>query len=150
MVRGRFAGCFICFPQTVHSRCGGVAFGSSLLNMDQLTRFRGVQRATSGILGSYTDTMTHLRRPYRGRPLTDNASSSDSTVYCGTCLRGFLTCGDKNGERGDHCEYYETSGRGSGFSVEAPKGVRFLTRSRVFTDEEDAELEAAGRPARAA
>jgi uncharacterized protein (DUF779 family) len=27
-------------------------------------------------------------------------------------------------------------GRGSGFSVEAPEGVRFLTRSRVFTDEE--------------
>ena len=41
-------------------------------------------------------------------------------------------------------------GRGSGFSVEAPEGVRFLTRSRVFTDEEVAELEAAGPPARAA
>jgi len=41
-------------------------------------------------------------------------------------------------------------GRGSGFSVEAPEGVRFLTRSRVFTDEEAAELEAAGSPAGAA
>jgi uncharacterized protein (DUF779 family) len=41
-------------------------------------------------------------------------------------------------------------GRGSGFSVEAPEGVRFLTRSRVFTDEEVAELETAGPPARAA
>lgn len=41
-------------------------------------------------------------------------------------------------------------GRGSGFSVEAPEGVRFLTRSRVFTDSEVAELEAAGPPARAA
>jgi hypothetical protein len=41
-------------------------------------------------------------------------------------------------------------GRGSGFSVEASEGVRFLTRSRVFTDEEVAELEAAGPPARAA
>ena len=41
-------------------------------------------------------------------------------------------------------------GRGSGFSAEAPEGVRFLTRSRVFTDEEVAELEAAGPPARAA
>jgi uncharacterized protein len=41
-------------------------------------------------------------------------------------------------------------GRGSGFSVEAPEGVRFLTRSRVFTDEEVAKLEAAGPPARAA
>jgi uncharacterized protein len=41
-------------------------------------------------------------------------------------------------------------GRGSGFSVEAPEGVRFLTRSRVFTDEEVAELELAGPPSRAA
>jgi uncharacterized protein (DUF779 family) len=41
-------------------------------------------------------------------------------------------------------------GRGSGFSVEAPEGVRFLTRSRVFSDEEVAELEVAGPPLRAA
>ena len=41
-------------------------------------------------------------------------------------------------------------GRGSGFSAEAPEGVRFLTRSRVFTDAEAAELDAAGPPARAA
>ena len=37
-------------------------------------------------------------------------------------------------------------GRGAGFSLEAPEGVRFLTRSRVFTDAESAELEAAGPP----
>jgi uncharacterized protein (DUF779 family) len=41
-------------------------------------------------------------------------------------------------------------GRGSGFSVEAPEGVRFLTRSRVFTDDEVSQLEAAGSPPRAA
>ena len=41
-------------------------------------------------------------------------------------------------------------GRGSGFSAEAPEGVRFLARSRVFTDAEMAELDAAGPPARAA
>ena len=41
-------------------------------------------------------------------------------------------------------------GRGSGFSVEAPEGVRFLTRSRVFIDAETAALEAEGPPARAA
>ena len=41
-------------------------------------------------------------------------------------------------------------GRGSGFSVEAPEGVRFLTRSRVFTDREVAELEADDPAARAA
>lgn len=31
-------------------------------------------------------------------------------------------------------------GRGGGFSLEAPRGVRFLTRSRVFTDDEVAAL----------
>ena len=41
-------------------------------------------------------------------------------------------------------------GRGSGFSLEAPLGVRFLTRSRVFTDEETADLERAGPPWRGA
>ena len=41
-------------------------------------------------------------------------------------------------------------GRGSGFSAEAPEGVRFLTRSRVFSDAEAAALDAAGPPARAA
>ncbi len=35
-------------------------------------------------------------------------------------------------------------GRGAGFSLEAPEGVRFLTRSRVFTDAEYAELTALG------
>ena len=35
-------------------------------------------------------------------------------------------------------------GRGSGFSVEAPEGVRFLIRSRLFTDDEWAALEGAG------
>jgi uncharacterized protein (DUF779 family) len=32
-------------------------------------------------------------------------------------------------------------GRGSGFSLEAPEGVRFLIRSRLFTDEERSELD---------
>ncbi len=41
-------------------------------------------------------------------------------------------------------------GRGAGFTLEAPEGVRFLTRSRVFTDAEVAELDAAGPPQRAA
>ena len=34
-------------------------------------------------------------------------------------------------------------GRGGGFSLEAPRGQRFLTRSRVFDDREIAALEAA-------
>jgi uncharacterized protein len=37
-------------------------------------------------------------------------------------------------------------GRGAGFSVEAPEGVRFLTRSRVFTDPEAVALHAQGPP----
>jgi uncharacterized protein len=37
-------------------------------------------------------------------------------------------------------------GRGSGFSVEAPEGVRFLTRSRIYTDAENDELDANGPP----
>ena len=39
-------------------------------------------------------------------------------------------------------------GRGAGFSVEAPEGVRFLTRSRVFTDAEVEALADAREPAR--
>ena len=41
-------------------------------------------------------------------------------------------------------------GRGSGFSLEAPEGVRFLTRSRVFSDAEVDALDAAGPPERGA
>ncbi|MFD8099377.1 DUF779 domain-containing protein [Nocardia fluminea] len=37
-------------------------------------------------------------------------------------------------------------GRGGGFSLEAPEGVRFLIRSRLFTDEEAAALETAPPP----
>lgn len=33
-------------------------------------------------------------------------------------------------------------GRGSGFSVEAPEGVRFLIRSRLYSDEESDVLDA--------
>lgn len=37
-------------------------------------------------------------------------------------------------------------GRGSGFSVEAPEGVRFLTRSRMFNDAEVEALDKLGPP----
>jgi uncharacterized protein len=36
-------------------------------------------------------------------------------------------------------------GRGGMFSLEGPEGVRFLVRSRVFTDTEIGTLRAAGR-----
>jgi uncharacterized protein len=39
-------------------------------------------------------------------------------------------------------------GRGAGFSLEGPEGLRFIIRSRVFTDEESAALVAAGPPVR--
>ncbi len=52
---------------------------------------------------------------------------------------------------GDQFEYWKHThltidvvpGRGSGFSAEAPKGVRFLVRSRVLSTE---EVEALGEP----
>lgn len=37
-------------------------------------------------------------------------------------------------------------GRGSGFSLEGPEGVRFLTRSRVFTEAEYEVLDQMGPP----
>ncbi|RYX82330.1 DUF779 domain-containing protein [bacterium] len=37
-------------------------------------------------------------------------------------------------------------GRGSGFSLEAPEGIRFLTRSRIYTPEEETQLEIEGAP----
>lgn len=37
-------------------------------------------------------------------------------------------------------------GRGAGFSLEAPEGLRFLIRSRLFTDEETAALAAESQP----
>ena len=39
-------------------------------------------------------------------------------------------------------------GRGSGFSLEAPEGVRFLTRSRLYTEDEEKELAEQGPPPR--
>lgn len=39
-------------------------------------------------------------------------------------------------------------GRGAGFSLEGPEGLRFIIRSRVFTDEEADALDAAGEPQR--
>lgn len=49
--------------------------------------------------------------------------------------------------RHTHLTIDVVKGRGSGFSVEAPEGVRFLIRSRLLTEGELAELDgAAGRP----
>ena len=48
-----------------------------------------------------------------------------------------------------HLTIDAVKGRGGGFSLEAPEGYRFLTRSRVFTDDEAAILKAMGPPPRA-
>lgn len=40
------------------------------------------------------------------------------------------------------------AGRGAGMSLEAPEGVRFIVRSRVFDDAEADRLAAAGEPPR--
>jgi uncharacterized protein (DUF779 family) len=39
-------------------------------------------------------------------------------------------------------------GRGAGMSLESPEGLRFIVRSRIFTDDEAAILEAVGEPPR--
>ena len=39
-------------------------------------------------------------------------------------------------------------GRGAGFSIESPEGIRFLTRSRLYEPHEEAELERLGPPPR--
>jgi len=38
--------------------------------------------------------------------------------------------------RHTHLTIDAVPGRGSGFSLEAPEGMRFITRSRIFTDDE--------------
>lgn len=39
-----------------------------------------------------------------------------------------------------------TTGGGDSFSLEAPEGVRFITRSRLFTEQEAKALDAEGPP----
>jgi uncharacterized protein (DUF779 family) len=56
---------------------------------------------------------------------------------------------------GDQFEYWKhtrltidvVKGRGSGFSVEAPRGVRFIVRSEVLSVDEVSALDASGPPA---
>jgi hypothetical protein len=67
-IEGKFAKCFICLPQTVHSRGGILAAGSLFVNMNQATRFKAAPRATSGILGSHTET----NRPRHSRVILNH------------------------------------------------------------------------------
>ena len=71
-------------------------------------------------------------------------------VYLGTIAGAPFYIGDQQYEywKHTHLTIDVVPGRGSGFSVEAPEGMRFLTRSRLFEDAEWAALEAAGPAAR--
>jgi uncharacterized protein len=63
------------------------------------------------------------------------------------CLGNIEHCGFWMSK--DQFEYWQhtqliidvVSGRGSSFSLEIPLGVRFITRSRIFTEEETNNLE---------
>lgn len=68
---------------------------------------------------------------------------SDADVYLGEIAGApfYIGAAQYAYWRHTHLTVDVVPGRGGGFSVEAPTGFRFLTRSRVFTDEEAAELE---------
>ena len=67
-------------------------------------------------------------------------------VYLGTIANTPFYIGGEQFEYWKHTQLTidVVPGRGSGFSVESPEGVRFLTRSRLFSDEEASALEAEG------
>jgi uncharacterized protein (DUF779 family) len=67
-------------------------------------------------------------------------------VYLGTIANTPFYIGGEQYEYWKHTQLTidVVPGRGSGFSVESPEGVRFLTRSRLFNDEESIALEAEG------
>ncbi|MFF2550208.1 DUF779 domain-containing protein [Nocardia sp. NPDC058058] len=62
----------------------------------------------------------------------------------------WLSAGTFEHWRHTHLTVDVVTGRVSGFSLEIPEGVRFIIRSRLFTDAEAAVLEAAPRPPRGA
>ena len=69
-------------------------------------------------------------------------------IYLGTIAETPVFIGAAQFEYWQHTQLIidVVPGRGSGFSLEAPEGVRFLTRSRFFSDEEAAALAASGPP----
>jgi uncharacterized protein (DUF779 family) len=66
----------------------------------------------------------------------------DREIYLGQVARTPFYMGPDQYEYWSHTHLTVdvVPGRGSGFSVEAPEGVRFLIRSRLFTEEELAEM----------
>ena len=63
---------------------------------------------------------------------------SDRDVYLGQVVDTPFYMGSDQFEYWKHTHLLVdvVPGRGGGFSVEAPEGVRFLVRSRVFSDDE--------------
>jgi uncharacterized protein (DUF779 family) len=72
----------------------------------------------------------------------DEFRVSDRDVYLGDIVDTPFYMGANQYEYWAHTHLTVdvVKGRGSGFSVEAPEGVRFLIRSRVFSDAELDEL----------
>jgi uncharacterized protein (DUF779 family) len=72
----------------------------------------------------------------------DEFRVSDRDVYLGDIVDTPFYMGANQYEywAHTHLSVDVVKGRGSGFSVEAPEGVRFLIRSRVFSDDELAAL----------
>jgi uncharacterized protein (DUF779 family) len=73
-----------------------------------------------------------------------------SDVFLGTIADSPFYIGGPQFEywRHTHLLIDVVKGRGSGFSLEAPEGVRFLTRSRLFDEAEQKSLAEAGEPPR--
>lgn len=72
----------------------------------------------------------------------------DSDVFLGTIDGAPFYIGGAQFEYWAHTQLIidVVPGRGASFSLEIPEGVRFLTRSRVFSDDECAALDRAGPP----
>ena len=71
-------------------------------------------------------------------------------VYLGTIADVPFYIGEQQYEYWQHTHLTidVVPGRGAGFSLEAPEGMRFLTRSRLFDDDEAESLAAVGPPPR--
>ena len=80
--------------------------------------------------------------------------TGDADVLLGDLDGPGSTGRSRSGCRGRQYEYWKHThltvdvvpGRGSGFSVEAPDGVRFLIRSRLLTNEELEHFQLASAP----
>jgi len=73
-----------------------------------------------------------------------------SDVFLGTIASCPFYIGGPQFEywRHTHLTIDVVPGRGSGFSLEAPEGVRFLTRSRLFDEDEQKAMAIEGDPPR--